>query len=71
MNYAVIIEPTGTGYSAYVPDLPGCVSTGLTMAEVESGIVEAITLHLQGMRTDGDPIPEPKTVAEMIAIEAA
>ncbi len=71
MKYAVVIEPTGTGFSAYVPDLPGCISTGTTLAEIESGIVEAITLHLQGMRIDGDPIPEPKTVAEMIAVEAA
>lgn len=70
MKYAVVIEPTGTGYSAYVPDLPGCISTGTTLAEIERS-VEAITLHLQGMRTDGDPIPEPKTVAEMIAVEAA
>ncbi len=71
MKYAVVIEPTGTGYSAYVPDLPGCISTGSTLAEIEGGIVEAITLHLQGLRTDGDPIPEPRTVAEMIAVEAA
>ncbi len=71
MMYAVVIEPTGTGYSAYVPDLPGCITTGPTLAEVEGGIAEAITLHLQGMRADGDPIPEPKTVAEMIAVEAA
>ncbi len=71
MKYAVVIEPTGTGFSAYVPDLPGCISTGTTLAEIESGIVEAITLHLQGMRIDGDLIPEPKTVAEMIAVEAA
>jgi len=71
MKYAVVIEPTGTGYSAYVPDQPGCISTGPTLAEVQTGISEAITLHLQGMRTDGDPIPEAKTVDEIIAVEAA
>ncbi len=71
MKYAVVIEETGTGYSAYVPDLPGCVSTGSTLAEVEDGISEAIGLHLQGMRSDGDSIPQPTTVVEMIAIEAA
>lgn len=48
MKYAVVIEPAGTGYSAYVPDLPGCIPTGPTLGEVESGIAEAITLHLQG-----------------------
>jgi len=46
MKYAVVIEPTGTGYSAYVPDLPGGISAGTTLAETESGIVDAITLHL-------------------------
>ncbi len=71
MKYAVVIEPTGTGYSANVPDLPGCISTGATVGEVESGIAEAIMLHLKGIRTDGDPIPEPRTLAEMIAVEAA
>ncbi|MGH7727460.1 MAG: type II toxin-antitoxin system HicB family antitoxin [Vulcanimicrobiaceae bacterium] len=71
MKYAVVIESTATGYSAYVPDLPGCVSTGATLADIEREIAEAIALHLQGMRSDGEPIPEPTTVVEMIAVEAA
>jgi predicted RNase H-like HicB family nuclease len=58
-SYAVVIEPTGTGYSAYVPDLPGCVGTGRTLDEIERNMREAIELHLEGMVEDGDPVPEP------------
>ena len=62
MEYAVVIEhAAGTNYSAYVPDLPGCVSTGDTVEEVSRNIQEAIEFHLEGMRADGDPIPEPTT----------
>jgi predicted RNase H-like HicB family nuclease len=62
MQYAVVIEHApGTNYSAYVPDLPGCVSTGDTIEEVGQNIQEAIEFHLRGMREDGDPIPEPTT----------
>ena len=62
MQYAVVIEHApGTNYSAYVPDLPGCVSTGDTIEEVGRNIREAIEFHLEGMREDGDPIPEPTT----------
>lgn len=62
MQYAVVIERVkGSNYSAYVPDLPGCVSTGDTLEEVERNIREAIEFHLEGMREDGDPIPEPTT----------
>jgi predicted RNase H-like HicB family nuclease len=59
-KYAVIIEKApDSNYSAYVPDLPGCVSTGDTRDEIEINIREAIEFHLEGMREDGDPIPEP------------
>jgi len=62
MQYAVVIERVkGSNYSAYVPDLPGCVSTGDTLEDVERNIREAIEFHLEGMREDGDPIPEPTT----------
>jgi predicted RNase H-like HicB family nuclease len=62
MQYAVVIEHApGTNYSAYVPDLPGCVSTGDTVEEVRRNIQEAIGFHLRGTREDGDPIPEPTT----------
>ena len=62
MQYAVVIERVkGSNYSAYVPDLPGCVSTGDTLEDVERNIREAIEFHLEGMREDGDQIPEPTT----------
>jgi len=62
MKYAVVIERVPeSNYCAYVPDLPGCVSTGDTRAEVERNIHEAIAFHLEGLREDGDPVPEPGT----------
>jgi predicted RNase H-like HicB family nuclease len=61
-QYAVVIEHVpGSNYSAYVPDLPGCVSTGDSLEEVQRNIREAITFHLQGMREDGEFIPAPTT----------
>lgn len=59
MRYAVVIEKTGRNYSAYVPDLPGCVATGATPRTVERLIRQAIALHVAGMREDGLPIPRP------------
>ncbi|MGI8742978.1 MAG: type II toxin-antitoxin system HicB family antitoxin [Bryobacteraceae bacterium] len=62
MQYAVVIEKSpGGNYGAYVPDLPGCVSTGETLEEMKRNIQEAIEFHLDGMREDGLPIPEPTT----------
>jgi predicted RNase H-like HicB family nuclease len=61
MKYLIIIEETKTGYSAYSPDLPGCISTGKTVAETESNMHEAIDFHLDGMRADGLDIPPPLT----------
>ena len=58
MKYAVIYEKTSTGYSAYVPDLPGCIATGKTLAETTELMRGAIEMHLDAMREDGDPIPE-------------
>ena len=66
MRYAVVIEKAGGNYSAYVPDLPGCVATGATVAEVEREIKEAIRFHLDGMREDGAPIPKPSAVCEYV-----
>jgi predicted RNase H-like HicB family nuclease len=69
MQYAIVIEHApGTNYSAYVPDLPGCVSTGDTLEEVKKNIREAIEFHLDGMREDGDPIPEPTTQVDYAEI---
>jgi predicted RNase H-like HicB family nuclease len=66
MRYAVVIEKAKKNYSAYVPDLPGCVATGATLEEVESEIKEAIRFHLDGMRKDGAPIPKPSAVCEYV-----
>lgn len=61
-QYAIVIEhQPGSNYSAYVPDLPGCVSTGDSLEEVQQNIKEAIAFHLRGLREDGEPIPEPIT----------
>jgi predicted RNase H-like HicB family nuclease len=70
-SYAVVIEKTGTEFGAYVPDLPGCVSTGRIIEETELHIREAIEFHLDGMREDGEPIPEPTTVTVSVEIPAA
>ena len=59
LGYPVVLEPTATGYSAYAPDLPGCVATGRTLAEVTRNLAGAIEYHLAGLREDGEPIPEP------------
>lgn len=66
-EYTVIIEKSRTGYSVYVPDLPGCVAAAKTVGETEKLIRGAISLHLQGMREDGDTIPEPVTIARRIS----
>ena len=63
MRYAIVIENAGPNFSAYVPDLPGCVATGATIDEVQREMREAIELHIEGMREDGEPIPQP-SVAE-------
>ena len=66
MRYAVVIEKTNSNYSAYVPDLPGCVATGATHEETEQHIRDAIRFHLEGMREDGAPIPEPTSTTEYV-----
>ncbi|MCU0548728.1 MAG: type II toxin-antitoxin system HicB family antitoxin [Leptolyngbya sp. Prado105] len=66
MRYAVVIEKASGNYSAYVPDLPGCVATGATVGEVEQQIQEAIVFHLEGMQQEGLPIPEPTTLCEYV-----
>jgi predicted RNase H-like HicB family nuclease len=70
MRYAVVIEKAESNYSAYVPDLPGCVATGSTIPEVESEIRDAIAFHLDGMREDGLAIPEPTSTVEYIELAA-
>ena len=70
MRYAIVIEKAENNYSAYVPDLPGCVATGATVEETEAEIREAIEFHLQGMREDGLPIPEPASKVEYVDVAA-
>ena len=70
MRYAIVIEKAENNYSAYVPDLPGCVATGLTVEETESQIREAIAFHLEGMREDGMAIPQPASQVEYVEIAA-
>jgi predicted RNase H-like HicB family nuclease len=66
MRYAVVIEKAGKNYSAYVPDLPGCIATGDTVADIEREIRDAIRFHVEGLRQDGLPIPEPVSLAEYV-----
>lgn len=68
MKYAIVIEKADTNYSAYVPDLPGCVATGSSVPQVECEIREAIAFHLEGMRADGEPIPPPSSSVEYVEI---
>lgn len=68
MRYAIVIEGEPGSYSAYVPDLPGCVTTGETMDEVTHDMAEAIQMHIDGMKEDGLAIPEPTTQVEYIEI---
>ncbi|MDM0023294.1 type II toxin-antitoxin system HicB family antitoxin [Variovorax saccharolyticus] len=70
MRYAVVIEKAQSNYSAYVPDLPGCVATGGTVAEVEAEIKEAIAFHIDGLREDGLPVPEPASQVEYVEVAA-
>lgn len=70
MRYAVVIEKAESNYSAYVPDLPGCVATGASLEEVEREIREAVAFHIEGMREDGQPVPQPSSTVEYIELAA-
>jgi len=70
MRYLIIIEETTTGYSAYSPDLPGCVSTGETREELEQNMREAIEFHLEGLKLEGYEIPQPSTLSVYIEVAA-
>jgi len=70
MRYAVVIERADSNYSAYVPDLPGCVATGSTIEEAEAEIREAIKFHIEGMKEDGLTIPTPSSAVEYIEVAA-
>ena len=70
MKYAVVIEQADSNYSAYVPDLPGCVATGTTIKDAENEIREAIRFHIEGMKEDGLPVPAPRSAVEYIEVAA-
>jgi len=70
MRYAVIIEKAANNYGAYVPDIPGCVTTGTTPEEVECLMKEAIAFHLEGLKEDGLPIPEPTSLCAYVEVES-
>jgi predicted RNase H-like HicB family nuclease len=67
-KYLIIIEQTATGFSAYSPDLQGCVSTGQTRKEVEENMREAIAFNLEGLREEGQAVPEPHTYSAYVEL---
>ena len=69
-RYLVIIEESDTGYSAFLPDLPGCIATGSTREQVESLLREGVELHIEGLRESGDPVPPPRVSAVYIEVAA-
>ena len=71
MRYLVVVEKGATSFGAYVPDLPGCVAAGESKDEVLSLIREAIELHLEGFKQEGQPIPAPSSTGELVEVEAA
>ncbi len=70
MRYAIVIERTENNFSAYVPDLPGCIATGATVEETEAAIREAIAFHIEGMKEDGLPVPSASSQVEYVEIAA-
>ena len=68
MQYSVVIEKTDNGYSAYAPDLPGCIAAGDSQVEVEELIRAAIIMHLESLREHGDPVPEPQTSVALVKV---
>jgi predicted RNase H-like HicB family nuclease len=70
MRYAIVIEKAEHNYSAYVPDLPGCISTATTISELEVEIREAIKFHIEGLREDGMEVPAPSSSVEYVDVAA-
>lgn len=69
-RYLILIEPTASGFSAYSPDLPGCVATGTTRAQVEQNMRDAVEFHLEGLHESGEPVPPPSTFAAYVEVAA-
>ena len=70
MKYLIVIEQTPTGYSAYSPDVPGCVATGESRADVERDMADAISFHLDGLKAEGLPVPKPNTLSSYVEVPA-
>lgn len=68
MRYAVVIEKAGTGYSGYVPDLPGCVAAGASVVAVKAALAEVIPFHLDGLRSGGQAVPVAECVVEWVEV---
>ena len=69
-RYLVIIEESATGFSAFLPDIPGCIATGTTREEVEIAIRDGVEFHLDGIRESGDPVPPPRSTATYVEVAA-
>ena len=69
-RYAIVVEKAKSNFAAYVPDLPGCVATGATVEETEQRLRGAINVHIQGLREDGLPIPEPSSIVDYLEASA-
>ena len=69
-RYLIILESTATGYSAYSPDLPGCIATGKTRAQIATEMQQAIEFHIEGLRRAGEPVPEPQSQAAYCEVAA-
>ena len=70
MTVLIIVEPTDTGFSAHAPDVPGCVATGADRETVEREMRDAVAFHLEGLRADGFPVPEPRSYATYVEVAA-
>lgn len=70
MKYAIVVEWADGNYSAYSPDVPGCIATGATVEETKRNMIEALEFHIEGLRADGDPIPEPSSSVDFVEIAA-
>lgn len=68
MRYLIVIEPTSTGFSAYAPDVPGCITTGRTREETVALMREALEFHFEGLHEDGEPIPESSSIAKYVDV---
>lgn len=71
MRYAIVIEKAAKNYSAYVPDLPGCIATGKSVQETLNNLRGAMRMHVEGLNTDGEPIPDPTTLVDYVDLDVS